>query len=263
MWAARETIFEENCAFARIFEDSLNMQTRITNKKLILFDIDGTLTYHVGARRWEEQYAHGMKVAYGITTPYEYSTYNGSIERHMAWDIVQKHNVSREEFFAKFPVYVQAMLEHLEEWEGKGRVFEPISEAVALVANLRAQNLHVLGILTGNAKRIADWKLTHVGLSPAYFPFGLYGEEADDRIALARLVFERAKKELGWDIQPQDIVVIGDMVHDIRCGKAIGARTIAVTTGMHGDEAILKREKPDLLVSSLADKRVYSVLGLT
>ncbi len=233
------------------------------NKKLVLFDIDGTLTYHVGARRWEEQYAHGMKAAWGITTPYEYSLYNGSIERHMAWDIVQKHNVSREDFFAKFPTYVQAMLEHLEEWGEKGKVFEPISEAVALVSKLRNQNVHVLGILTGNAKRIADWKLTHVGLSPAFFPFGLYGEEADDRVSLARLVFARAKTELGWDIAPSDIVVIGDTVHDIRCGRAIGARTIAVTTGMHGNKDILKKEKPDLLVSSLADKRVLTLFGLS
>ncbi len=232
------------------------------NKKLILFDIDGTLMYHVGARPWEAQYREGMKVAYGIAKPYEYSSYNGAVERYMAWDIAQKHNIPKEEFFAKFPQYVRAMLAHLNYWAGKGRVFEPIVDAVALVETLRIQNRHVLGILTGNARSIADWKLAHAGI-PDYFTLGLYGDEADDRIALAGMVFARAKSELGWDVPKRDIVVIGDTIYDIRCGKAIGAPTIAVTTGMHADPSVLEKEKPDLLVSSLADPRVLRFFGLS
>jgi phosphoglycolate phosphatase len=232
------------------------------NKKLILFDIDGTLMYHVGQRPWESQYAEGMKVAYGITKEYKYGSYNGSIERHMAWDVVQKHNISREEFFAKFPLYVEAMLAHLDRWSKKGKVFEPIPEAVTLVEKLHKQGTHMLSILTGNAKSIGWWKLEHTGLA-SYFTFGLYGEEADDRIALAKLVFEKAKKELGIHIESKDIVVIGDTVHDIRCGKAIGATTVAVTTGMHGDPAVLERENPDILVDSLMDPRVLSLFSLS
>lgn len=231
------------------------------NKKLILFDIDGTLIYHVGSRKWEQQYADGMKEAYGITKPYEYGKYNGVIERQMAWDIVKNHNISREEFFEKFPVYVEAMLKHLSEWAKAGHVFEPIPDAVALVTKLKTQGIHELAVLTGNAKSIAEWKLAHVGLS-GYFPFGLYGEEADDRIALAGLTFEKAKRELSWEVDSKDVVVIGDTVYDIRCSKAIGAFTIAVTTGMHGDRGPLAAEKPDILVDSLLDNRVLSLFSL-
>lgn len=229
------------------------------NKKLILFDIDGTLMYHVGARHWNEQYAHGMKVAYGITDQIDFSVYNGSIERHMAWDVAQKYHISREEFFAKFPLYVAAMRKLLEEWQKEGEVFKAIPEAVSLVEKLSEHKEYVLGILTGNAESIAHWKLKHVGIN-GYFSFGLYGEEADDRISLAKLVFEKAKKELHEEFALQDIVVIGDTVHDIRCGKAIGAVTIAVTTGMHGDSSVLETEKPNLLVDTLADSRVEKVL---
>ncbi len=231
-------------------------------KKLILFDIDGTLMYHVGSRPWESQYREGMAAAYGITHPYEYGKYNGSIERYMAWDIAQKYNISREDFFAKFPQYVGAMMEHLERWEKKGPVFQAIPEAVGLVEKLHAQNTHVLGILTGNAKSIALWKVAHAKI-PNYFTFGLYGEEADDRIQLAGMVFERAKKELGWEGAREDVVIIGDTIYDIRCGKAIGATTIAVTTGMHGDPDVLSKENPDLLVDSLADSRVLSFFDLS
>lgn len=229
------------------------------NQKLILFDIDGTLMYHVGFRHWNQQYARGMRVAYDIKEPQDFEKYNGSIEMHMAWDIVKKYGLNREEFLKRFPLYIAAMIEHLELWAQKGPVFEAIDEAVMVVEKLAAKRVHTLGILTGNAKRIAQWKLSHVGLS-GYFSFGLYGEEADDRIALAKLVFEKAKKELHQEFDPINIVVIGDTVHDIRCGKAIGAVTIAVTTGMHGDPAVLEKEKPDFLVDSLADPRVEGVL---
>lgn len=231
------------------------------NQKLILFDIDGTLMYHVGTRPWEAQYREGMKVAYGIAKPYEYSSYNGAVERYMAWNIAQKHNISKEEFFAKFPEYVRAMLAHLNHWSEKGRVFEPIVDAVALVEKLRIQNTHVLGILTGNARSIADWKLAHAGI-PNYFKIGLYGDEADDRIALAGMVFARAKSELGWTGLRSDVVIIGDTIYDIRCGKAIGASTIAVMTGMHADPSVLAAESPDLLVSSLADPSVLRFFDL-
>lgn len=227
--------------------------------KLVLFDIDGTLMFHVGRRSWNEQYAHGMKVAYGITQAHDFSVYNGSIERHMAWEVVKSHNISREDFFAKFPLYTEAMLEHLNHWAKDGAVFQAIPEAVALVKKLSKDNNIILGILTGNAESIAHWKLAHVGID-SYFSFGLYGEEADNRVDLAKLVFEKAKKELHQDISPEDISVIGDTVHDIRCGKAIGAATIAVTTGMHNDPSVLLGEKPDLLVDSLADLRVEEVL---
>lgn len=227
------------------------------NKKLVLFDIDGTLIYHVGPRKWEEQYAHGMQSVYGITGPQNYMSFNGSIEMHMAWEIARKYGIKRTEFTVKFPDYIQAMIEHLNMWEKKGPVFRIIPDAVALVQKLTGMKDMVLGVLTGNAKQIARWKLTHTGLSE-YFTFGLYGDEADDRIQLAGLVFEKAKKELRADFSPHDIVIIGDTIHDIRCAKAIGASVIAVTTGYHGAQAELAAEKPDFLVDSLTDPSVFT-----
>ena len=68
-----------------------------------------------------------------------------------------------------------------------------------------------LGVITGNAKRIALWKLEHTDLAK-YFHFGLYGDEADDRAELAGNVFAKANEELGISLRPQDITVIGDTV---------------------------------------------------
>ena len=137
-----------------------------------------------------------------------------------------------------------------------------IPDAVVFVRLLKAKRPRVVrGILSGNARKIAQWKLSHTGLLK-YFSFGLYGDEADDRIELAGQVFAKAKLELAMDLKPEEIVVIGDTVFDIRCGKGIGATTIAVTTGMHGSPEELAREKPDYLVNSLMDPTVLSLFSL-
>jgi phosphoglycolate phosphatase-like HAD superfamily hydrolase len=55
---------------------------------------------------------------------------------------------------------------------------------------------------------------------------------------------------LGKDLRGEEIVVIGDTAHDIRCGRYIGARVLAVGTGGATlDE--LKSHQPDWVVEDL------------
>jgi phosphoglycolate phosphatase len=231
------------------------------NSKLVLFDIDGTLVYHVGPGKWESQYAHGFKVAYGMDPTWEMGKYNGGVEKQVAEDILRDHGVANDEFKKHYPKYLEAMHEYLLEVSKNGPLYHIIEPARELVVKLYGRKDIVLGILTGNAERIAHWKLDHVELSK-YFSFGLYGDVADSRIALAKTAIREAQAKLHMTFAPQDIVVIGDTVHDIRCGKAIGAVTIAVTTGMHVLRDTLQAEKPDLLVESLMDPKVLSLFSL-
>jgi len=52
------------------------------------------------------------------------------------------------------------------------------------------------------------------------------------------------------DVQMCDCVVVGDSVSDIKAGKAAGAKTVAVLSGIFSLEE-LKREKPDLIVENV------------
>lgn len=228
--------------------------------KLILFDIDGTLTYHVGPRRWEDQYSYGIKVAYGLDIREDFEKYNGSVEWEMVLKILQTHGLSREDVAENYQTYLHAMFDHLQQWSRKGEVFRAIDDAKRFAIELKEHHPEVVrGVLTGNAKKIAVWKLDHAGYGDL-FTFGLYGDDATDRVALAKRVFDTAKNELSREFAPSDIIVIGDTIHDIRCGKAIGAKTIAVTTGMHGDPEVLKSEHPDLVVDSLMDPTVMDLV---
>ena len=87
-----------------------------------------------------------------------------------------------------------------------------------------------LGLLTGNIRLGAEIKLRHFGLWEI-FQFGGFADDHEDRNHIAAAALERGRRVLGKDLQPQEIVVIGDTPFDVRCGKFIGAKTLAVATG--------------------------------
>jgi phosphoglycolate phosphatase-like HAD superfamily hydrolase len=67
---------------------------------------------------------------------------------------------------------------------------------------------------------------------------------------IAAAVRARSHRVLGKKLRGDEIVVVGDTPSDIRCGRAIGAKVLAVATGgAKLDE--LKKHKPDWLVEDL------------
>jgi phosphoglycolate phosphatase len=90
-------------------------------------------------------------------------------------------------------------------------------------------------LLTGNTERGARAKLAHYGLLH-FFQSGGYSERDNDRAAIAHSALERARAA-GY-IAPGRLFVVGDTPHDVRCGAAIEAKTIAVATGRHSPEEL-------------------------
>lgn len=233
-------------------------------KKLVLFDIDGTLIYHVGnIPHTLGRFSYGIKKVYGysVTTDLKHWKYDGWVERAIVWDMLKSVGVRKDVVIRKLPELGAILREFLERYGKSAPLYKAIPDAKKLVLLLRKHKNIKLGVLTGNFESAAWWKLTHTGYD-GYFQFGLFGEEEDDRIALARRVFDKARRHFGSTFLAGDIVVIGDTTHDIVCAKAIGAHVIAVTTGMHGNRAELLRKHPTIVVDSLMDKRVLDLLGL-
>jgi phosphoglycolate phosphatase-like HAD superfamily hydrolase len=85
-------------------------------------------------------------------------------------------------------------------------------------------------LLTGNLREGARLKLSHLDLW-RYFEFGAFADDSAIRDELGPFALKRAKEKLGIDFPPGRVFIIGDTPHDIACGKAIGAKTIAVATG--------------------------------
>lgn len=233
-------------------------------KQLVLFDIDGTLIDHIPSKKWPSffRFRYAIKKVFGVEAIVDPVTnYNGWVDLQIAADMVKSYGITRETVLAKSSLYAEALHEFaLTCVTRTDKLYVAIPEAVAL-----SQHLHTagfpLGLLTGNVERMARWKLTHADV-PDIFSFGLFGDDVDDRVTLAKTVFERAKKHFGITFLPKDIVVVGDAIGDIRCGKAIGATTIIVMTGHHSTREALAAENPDVLVNTLADPAVLTYFHL-
>ncbi len=235
--------------------------------KLILFDIDGTLISQTGASVFEmiangeSKFSFAVRKVFGLSVNIDFSTYNGYIDKSILWDCVKNSSITKEAFEKKLPVLAQAMAEYMDTIVTDTALYHAIPTARHFLDLVMNKSGIAYGILSGNVQSIAEWKLDKAGYNHI-FQFGLYGEEADDRIELAKKVFVKADAFFHEQFSPKDVSVIGDTVHDIRCGKAIGAHTIAVMTGRHHDPVVLNAEHPDFLVDTLMDNSVLDYFGL-
>jgi phosphoglycolate phosphatase-like HAD superfamily hydrolase len=106
-------------------------------------------------------------------------------------------------------------------------------------------------LLTGNMRRGAEIKLSHYGLWK-YFEFGAFADDDVDRNKLGPIALERARAHLKRDFVIHHTWVIGDTVHDIRCGKALGCKTLAVATGRASVDQ-LSAHQPDMVLENLSN----------
>src|SRR5208282_6695796 len=107
----------------------------------------------------------------------------------------------------------------------------------------------MLGLLTGNIQLGAEIKLRRYGLWEV-FETGGFADDSEDRNHIAAAVLERGRRVLGGNLRGGEILVVGDTPHDIRCGKHIGAKVLAVATGGAKLEE-LQKHKPDGAVEDL------------
>lgn len=233
--------------------------------KLVLFDIDGTLIRPLVGGKALQRFSYAIKKAYGVDVQVDELSwgqrYNGKGDWWIISDLVRDHGLSQSSIKWGLDRVGRAFCEYLDRMAQGGKVYEAIEDAQALVDVVVGAPHLTASVLTGNLGASAQWKLTHAGYK-VFYTFGVFGHEAQDRKKLAKLVLPKAKKHLGYEVHPNDVVVIGDTVHDIRCARSIGARVIAVTSGWHVDPKGLEKEWPDLLVDSLMDERVLDLLGL-
>ena len=110
-------------------------------------------------------------------------------------------------------------------------------------------------LLTGNVRRAARVKLAHHGLWE-FFPFGAFADDSELRNDLGPHALRRAREHPGVTFPADRVWIIGDTPHDIACGRAIGANTLAVATGGHS-VAALSAHQPTAILSDLGDTDTF------
>jgi len=217
---------------------------RMIPRRVWLFDIDGTLLWTDGAAR--EAYTWALERRLGIRDDLTDIKFAGRTDPLILADILAKHGrfVSGSESDAFHATLYGRMRELLQ--PGRGHVLPGVARLLEAVA---AEEGWTAALLTGNNAEMARIKLDHFGLR-TWFAFGAFGDEAENRNALACVAVERARERLG--VSPRGCVVIGDTEHDIACARASGAWVIAVATGLTPLDQ-LARHTPDLALADLTD----------
>lgn len=221
-------------------------------QRLLLWDIDATLITSGGAG--EKALKSIVARRFRTTDDLIDIEIAGRTDVFIARAILQKYGVAQTadnvtEFLDE---YLALLAQNLPLCTG--RVLPGIGE---LLARTSANPSCVVGLLTGNLQRGAQLKLEHYGLW-RYFSFGAFADDHHDRNELGAFAQRRALEKFGHEFAGTAIDVIGDTGHDIACGKAFGARTIAVATGSW-THAQLTAEKPDFVFDDLA--RVDDVIA--
>lgn len=227
----------------------------MSTKRLLLWDIDGTLITTGAAG--QQAIVRATAERFGGESNLNGVEIAGRTDLAIAHQILQKYGtpVTDENARAFLDIYLRMLAEELPRREGR-----VLPGVLALLERLASQSDATLGLLTGNLERGAKLKLEHYDLW-RFFAFGGFADDHHDRNELGPFALARALKGTGINFAGAQVDVIGDTGHDIACGKAIGARTVAVATGPWSREQLAGHE-PDFLFDDLSNvDEVRQALG--
>jgi phosphoglycolate phosphatase len=226
-------------------------------RKLVLFDIDGTLIRDGGAAvKAFDQAFHDL---FGVPEA------SAPVDKHGRTDLAicrdtARHALGRDLRPEEIETLQARYLDRLPGALATSEGYQVLPGVDALCAELAGDSRVLMGLQTGNLEPAARAKLRRGHLAD-YFSFGGFGSDSPDRSVLVRMAIDRGRR-----IKPIDeaaVFVVGDAPGDILAGRRNRARTVAVGTGLTGLEA-LRPLQPDYLLPDLSDlDRFKRFIGLS
>jgi len=215
--------------------------------RLVLFDIDGTLIYTGGAG--VKAFGRAFATEFGIPNGTDRLKFSGRTDTGLAREFFIQNRIdpTPEHFRRFFDCYV-FWLDHLVA-QTKGGVFQGVWQFIRQLHAL--PDPPALGLLTGNIRLGAEIKLRHFELWEV-FQTGAFADDHEDRNQIAAIAQQRGSRLLNRPVIGEQILVIGDTPRDVECGRAIGARVLAVATGGAASKE-LAAHHPDWLVEDLTN----------
>lgn len=224
--------------------------------KLLLWDIDGTLLGTAGAGLRALEAATNAEFDLSEPAYLRDIDWAGRTDKWISKLIFEKYDLPHtpENVDRLLAAYIARLPEQLDE---KSKVLPGVQQILETARD--RSDVHQ-GLLTGNMEVGARTKLSHFELWQ-FFPFGAFADDSARRNDLGPHALRRAAEHAGQAFDPRNVWIIGDTPHDIECGKVIGARTLAVTTGHHTLDELAAHE-PDALLPDLADvERFWTIVG--
>lgn len=223
----------------------------------VFWDIDGTLirTGGSGLRAWEQAIAEVLGRRDGLAG----IDTSGVSDAEIAVAACRAAGVDEAGTAARLLGALERLLPAELRASG-GRVLPNVRENLEA---LSARDDVVNMLLTGNIAATGRFKLESFDLWRFFDAGAAFSVEGADRAGIARHARALAGQHAGREVAGEQMVVIGDTPHDVACGKAIGARTVAVATGRVYSLADLERAEPWRAFEALPEPvRLCATLGL-
>ena len=218
-------------------------------ERLILFDIDGTLT------RTQNGYVpfnEAIVKTFGIAGDIRTVIPDGNTDLRIVEDIFARANVEikispkRWEHFAinLHHSYSNAVR------EGKTTV-RALPGAMELLNALASSGDFGQGVVTGNLEVTARIKLKAAGLD-SYLSLGSFASDSSHRPDLPGIAKMRWERFSGKSIRPDQCVIVGDTPNDLEAARQNSMKCVLVGTGRYPVEE-LTYWQPDACLSDLSD----------
>ncbi len=223
---------------------------------LLLFDIDGTLITSGSAGEYALRLA--VKDLFDVEDDLSGIGIAGRTDGLIARQILEryKRETNAENIAAFLEAYLRRLIEQLPKTPGT-----VLPGIIQLLEACKKRPNVALALLTGNVSRGAELKLSYHGVW-TFFDFGAYADDHHERNKLGPFAQARAVDFHGVQFAADRTFVIGDTPYDIECGKAIGAKTVAVATGSYTRQQLAEHQ-PDILFDDLSDVEGFIVaLGI-
>jgi phosphoglycolate phosphatase-like HAD superfamily hydrolase len=223
--------------------------------KLVLFDIDGTLIRTGGAG--VRAFAEALRSEFNLPNATDGMRFAGRTDTGILREALVRGGVapSAENFERFFSAYAHWLAHKLT--QTRGEICPSIPTLLGDMRRLR--NPPTFGLLTGNIRLGAEIKLRHFQLWD-HFETGAFADDHEDRNHIAAKARDRAAELMGIALAGEEILVVGDTPMDIECGRAIGAKVLAVATGGYKRHE-LEPHRPDWLAGTAAEIDAREVCG--
>ena len=225
--------------------------------KLIIFDLDQTLVDFISVH--DEALQRLFRKFFSVDAKFTEIDFAGKSFNESFHELARLKNIPEDVFQKKSHQLLESYETTFSENLPRDVAKYILPGAKELLREL-AKTDHLVVLYTGDSPGVVARVLSATGLGK-YFNFCFYGTEVKVRADMVRLAIEKAQKVTGQEFEGKNVIIIGDSIRDIECGKLFGALTIAVATGFHSQEELSKAE-PDYLFKDLKDyKKVLEAIA--
>ena len=218
-------------------------------KRLLLFDIDGTLTR---SHNGHVPFNQAILETFGVPGDIRSVIPDGNTDPMIVREIFSKGNILIQDIEDKWQQFSSNLRQCYSQAISSGsttvRALPGVAELLrAIAANGKLSS----SVVSGNLEPMARVKLEAAGLY-SYLCRGAYGSDSPRRADLPAIAKRRCEAVFGVSIPLSECIVIGDTPRDFEAARYNHMKCILVATGRYSLEELSMCE-PELCLSDLTD----------